>query len=307
MTPNTSGDDLIESHDKALTKMEEDNSRQLNTKLAAALKEHRSQIALHLRKREELQREAELELKMEREKNQMLLLQCQQRHLRIQQKLEETELHVQDLQGELHQERRRGKEKRTRDEQRWRREEETHQQQARELSQAKAEVQQMKEKNAELIEEVALLQETVRGECEEREELTAALLQARQELCGQRSLQASHQHSSRNAHELMDRQTQSMNNVSLHSQARTPLTRSSTSPNTLRSFPACTDQDKGLGEEGGRAGGSLESWKSAGALGGGKTRAGTLPRLKASTSMSDMRHKVGFVMGRKGKLRKNHK
>ncbi|KAM6932991.1 uncharacterized protein lekr1 [Xenentodon cancila] len=280
-------DTLIESHDKVLTKMKEDNSQQLNTKLAAALEEHRSHIALHLRKqREELRREAELELKLEKEKNQMLLLQCQQGHLRIQQKWEERELEVRDLQEELHQERRRGKQRRTRDEQRWRREEEMHQQEAQELSQAKAEVQQMKEKNAELIEEVALLQETVRRECEEREELTAALFQARQELCGQGSV-ASHQHSSGNAQELMDRQTQSINNFHLHSQSRVPLTRSSSSPNTLRTFPACTDKDKGLDEEGGRAGG-LESWNSAGALGGA-----SFPSNMAAPRMK----KTGFKAG----------
>lgn len=70
--------------------------------------------------------------------------------------MEESELHVQDLQEELWQERRRERETRARDEERWRRQEEIHQQEAQELSQANAELQQMTEKNAELIEEVCI-------------------------------------------------------------------------------------------------------------------------------------------------------
>lgn len=134
--------------------------------------------------------------------------------------------------------------------------------------------------------QVALLQETVRRECEEREELTAALSQAQEELLGLRSL-ASHQGFSRSPPNPMERNPGNKH-FHLHSQARVPLTRSSTPPNTLRPSPACADKDRGQGTDGGGAGRSLESWNRGVVLGGGKRGEGTLPRLKQHRERSQM-------------------
>ncbi|XP_040902539.1 leucine-, glutamate- and lysine-rich protein 1-like [Toxotes jaculatrix] len=304
-------DILIESHGRALTKMEEDCRQQMASKLTAALEEQRTQNAVHLRKQtEEFRREVDLEVTIDREKNQLLLLQYQRDSTQLQQKLEQREQELRGLTEELQQERRsRDEERRTQDEQRRRREEEIHQelqlfqqQEALQLSQAKAELQQMTERNAELQEEVALLQETVRRECEEREELTAALSTAQEELLGLRS-SASHQGSSRSPSNPMERHTPPGNkHFHFHSQARVSLTRSSTSPNTLRPSPVRTDKDRGQGTDGGGAGKSLEPWNGGGVLGGEKRREGTLPRLKASGTVSEAKRKVSLVMGRKERL-----
>ncbi|GLD57115.1 leucine-, glutamate- and lysine-rich protein 1-like protein, partial [Lates japonicus] len=80
-------DVLIESHGKALTKMEEDCRQEMASKLAATLDEQRTQSALHLRKQmEKFRREVELELTIDREKNQLLLLQYQRDGAQLQQK-----------------------------------------------------------------------------------------------------------------------------------------------------------------------------------------------------------------------------
>lgn len=143
--------------------------------------------------------------------------------------------------------------------------------------------------------QVALLQETVRLECEEREELTAALSQAQEELLGLRSL-ASDQGSPRPPPNPTERHPPSGNkHFHLHGKARVPLTRSSTSPNTLRPSPACIDKDGGRGTGGGGAGRSLEPWNH----GGEKRREGTLPRLKGGSTASEVKRKVSLVMERK--------
>ncbi|XP_051252822.1 protein LEKR1 isoform X2 [Dicentrarchus labrax] len=291
---------LTELHGRTLTKMEEDCRQQIASKLAAALEEQRTQNALHLREQmEELRREAELELTIDREKNQLLLQQYQRDSTQLQQKLKEREQELRGLQEE----------RRSRVEQRKMREEEirqelqhSQQQEALQLSQAKAELQLMTERNAELQEEVVFLQETVRRECEEREELTAALSQAQEELLGLRS-PASHQGFSRSPPNPMERHPPLGNkHFHLHSQARVPLTRSLNSPNTLRPSPASADKDTGWGTDGGGAGRSLESWNRDGVLAGEKKREGTLPRLKASSTVSEVKRKVSLVMERKERL-----
>ncbi|XP_071352838.1 trichohyalin isoform X2 [Trachinotus anak] len=304
-------DILIESHGRALTKMERDCRQQMASELAASLEEQRTQNALHLwEQMEEFRREVELELTIDREKNQQLLLQYQRDGTQLQQKLEQREQELRGLTEELQQERRsREEEKRTQDEQRRRREEEIHQellisqqQEALQLSRAKAELQLMTERNAGLQEEVALLQETVRRECEEREKLTAALSKAQEELLGLRS-PVSHQGSSRSPPIPMERDTPPGNKqFHLHSQARVPLTRSSTSPNTLRCSPACTDKDRGRGTDGEGAGRSSGSWNAGGVFGGEKPQGGSLPKLKASSTVSEVKRKVSLVMGRKERL-----
>ncbi|KAM7399525.1 hypothetical protein PAMP_018792 [Pampus punctatissimus] len=222
---------LIESHGRALTKMEEDY--RLASKSTAALEKEQTQNALQLTTQmEELRRE----LTIDREKNQLLLLQYQRDRTQLQQK-------------------------------------------------------------------VASLQETVRRECEEREELTAALSQAQQKLLGQRSL-ASHQGSSKSsaAYPPDTCTPPGSKHFHLQSQARVTLTRSSTSPNTLRLSPACTVKDRGRDTDGRGAGRRLESWNGSGVLGRDKRREGILPRLKAGSTESEVKQKVSLVMGRKERL-----
>lgn len=150
-----------------------------------------------------------------------------------------------------------------------------------------------------MILQVALLQETVRRECEEREELTAALSQVQQELFELRSAMFHPGPSRPPPQDPTERHTpQGNKNFHLHTQARVPLIRSSTSPNTLRPTPGCTDKDRGRGADGGGAGRSVESWST----GGDKRREGTLPRLKGSSTVSEVKHKFSLVMGRKEKL-----
>ncbi|KAA8593917.1 hypothetical protein FQN60_004751, partial [Etheostoma spectabile] len=274
---------LLESHGRALTKMEEDGRQQM------PLKEQRTQNAFHLKKQmEELCREVELELTIDREKNHLLLLKYQRGSTQLQQKLEEREQVLAELQDELQEERRsKVEERRTREEEIHQKLQLSQQQEALQRSQAKAELHLVTERNAELQEEVVLLQETVRRECEEREELTAALSQAQEELLGLRSL-ASHQGSSRSPPNPMERLTPPGNkHYHLHAQTRVALTRSLNSPNTLRPSPACTDKDRGPGTDGGRAGRSFESWNRGEEI----RREGTLPRLKASSSVSKVKSK----------------
>ncbi|CAG6005521.1 unnamed protein product [Menidia menidia] len=289
-------DALTESHSRVIATMKEDFRQQLATELAAVNEEHAAQRVQYLRQqREVVLREADRDLKTDREKNQMRLLQCQSQSSQLQQKLEQREMEIEHLRGELQQERRtREQEGRTHDEER-RREKEMRQSEAEEWGQAKAELELMTEKNAELIEEVTSLQETVRRECEEREELTAALSRAQRELFEQLSA-ASQGGSSRPPPDPMERQTPPGNASSnLFSQARVPLTRSPTPPNTLRPSPALTDKVRGLDTERGGAGRSLEPWSG----GGGKRWEGTLPRLRANSTVSEVKCKVRSVTGRK--------
>ncbi|XP_063349511.1 trichohyalin [Pelmatolapia mariae] len=299
-------DVMLESHGRALNMMKEDFTQQLATKLTAALEEQRSQSSLHLREQmEKLRREMDLELTVDREKSQFMLLQCQQDRSQLQQKLEKSEMKLRELQEVLQQEwRSREDKRRTQCEERRRKEEEIHRQAMANLVQAKAAIKLMTEKNAELQEEVTLLEDTVRRECQEREELTAALSQARQEIFRLRS-QASHQDTLKlSLPDHLERHTSTGNkNVHEHGQARAPLTRSLASPSRLRSLPACTDKGRGQGTDGEEpGGGNLESWSSGRVLGGEKQKEVTLPKLKTSCTVSEVKRKVNLVMGRKETL-----
>ncbi|XP_033952849.1 trichohyalin [Pseudochaenichthys georgianus] len=253
---------LIKSHSTALSKMEED-CRQPG--LAAALEDQKTQHALHLKEQmKEILRDAQLELTIEREKNQLLLLQHQRENTQLHQKLEEREQELQELQDELKEERK------SREEEKLQEMQHSQQQEALQLSRAEAELQLLTERNAELQEEVALLQETVSRECEERGGLTAALSEAQEELLGLRS-PASHQHSPRS--HLTGRLSPP---GCRQSQTRVAPNRSLNSPNTLRPPPAVTDKETGRGTDRGGAERSFPCLKS----GGEKRREGTLPRLK---------------------------
>ncbi|KAL3992143.1 calcium/calmodulin-dependent protein kinase kinase 2 [Sarotherodon galilaeus] len=299
-------DVMLESHGRALNMMKEGFTQHLATELSAALEEQRSQSSLHLREQmEKLRREMDLELTVDREKSQFLLLQCQRDRSQLQQKLEKSEMKLRELQEVLQQERRSREDKRrTQCEERRRKEEEIHRQAMANLVQAKAAIKLMTEKNAELQEEVTLLEDTVRRECQEREELTAALSQARQELLGLRS-QASHRDTLKlSLPDHLERHTPPGNkNVHEHGQARAPLTRSLASPSRLRPSPACTDKGRAQGMGGEEAGGgNLESWSSGRVLGGEKQKEVTLPRLKTSCTVTEVKRKVNLVTGRKEML-----
>ncbi|XP_069390239.1 trichohyalin isoform X2 [Paralichthys olivaceus] len=299
-------DILIDSHSRALEKMEDDCRQQLASELVATLEEQRTQSALQLREQmEEFRREVELELTIDREKNQLLLLHYQRDSTQLQQKLKQREQELGGLKEELQQERRsREEERRTQDEQRRRRDKEIHQQLQLSQQQEALQLSELKltnKRNAELLEEVTLLQETVRRECQEREELTAALSTAQVELLGLRS-PASHQASTRSPPNPTERHAPPGNkHFHLQSQARVPLTRSSTSPNTLRPSPARTDKGRGS-TDGGGPGKSVEVWNGGGLSGEEKQQEGTLPRLKASSTVSEGKSKVTLVMWRKERL-----
>ncbi|XP_047246898.1 protein LEKR1 isoform X2 [Girardinichthys multiradiatus] len=290
---------LIGSHDRAMTSMKYNHSEELASKLASALEEQRSQSALHLQGQlKELRREADLELKKERENSQMLLSQCQQDNSQLHLKLEERRLEVQYLREELQQEKRCREDERTQETERKRRKEEIHRQESQELSQAKAELTLMAEKNAALKKEVVLLQKMVWKECEEREELTAALSQAQQELFGRQSI-VSPQGSSRPPLDPLERRAPPGNKLFYpQGKARVPLTRSPISPASLQPFPNCTEKGGGLYTGVGGAEERLEFKKGGGVLGEAKKREGTLPRLKPSSTANEVKRKVRLMMGR---------
>lgn len=294
---------LVESHGRALTKMEDDSRQKMSSELAAALNEQKAQNALHLREQmEEFRREVELELTIDREKNRALLLQYQRDSAELQEKLEEREQVLRGLQDKLQEERgnrvEESRRRRRSEEEETRRElQRSQQQEALQLSQEKAGLQLVTERNAELQDEVALLQETVRRECEEREDLTAALSRAQGELLSLRSL-ASHQGSSRSPPNPIKRQTPPGNkHFHLHSQTRVTLARSLNSPNTLRPSPPLTDKERGQGTDEGRARRGFESRN-----GDEKRREGTLPRLRAGSTVGEVKRKVSLATERKERL-----
>lgn len=147
--------------------------------------------------------------------------------------------------------------------------------------------------------QVALLQETVLRECEEREGLTAALSQAQQELFGRQST-LTPQGSSGPPPDPLERRAPPSNERSYpQSKARVPLTRLPISPASLQPLSTSTDKDGGLCTGIGGAEESLEPRRS----GGAKKQEGTLPRLKASSTASEeVKRKVRLMMGRKEML-----
>lgn len=258
--------------------------------MAEALEKQRSENAAHLKEQmEEAHRETELELTIGREKSRRLLLEYQRDTARLQKKLGEQEQQVEQLQTELEEERRsREKDRGAEELQKRTREEQIHQelqiwkqQEALQLSQAKAELQNMTETKSQLQQEVAFLQETVRRECEEREELTAALSQAQEQLLCLRSPGSNHS-STGTSSGPQERLTTGANKHH-PSLTRVPLTRSSTPPNTLRHTP---NKSRGQVGDPGPAGRSVESWR----------RERTLPRLKVIEPTDGVMRKIGLVM-----------
>ncbi|XP_068172619.1 trichohyalin [Antennarius striatus] len=278
---------LIESHSKALNIMEENCRRQIASKLHAAVAEQKRQNALHLREQEEeLRREAELELAIDREKKRLLLEQYQRDCAHFQQELLEKDQELRGLQQET---RSRVEEERKRREELQR----SLQQETLDLSRAKAELQQETERSSQLKEEVVLLQETVRRECEEREGLTAALCEAQQELLRLRSPASPPASSGSPSTPSERRPPQGKQSFHHHSRSQVPFGHSSDSTNAFRPCPAIADK-RGRSSDGGAARRSFQSWNRA----GGGRRMGTPPRWKVSDTAS----KVSLVMERKEML-----
>ncbi|XP_043976687.1 leucine-, glutamate- and lysine-rich protein 1 isoform X2 [Gambusia affinis] len=281
-------DILIESHDRAMISMKYNHSKELASMLTSSLKEERLQSSLHLQtKLEELGREVDLQLKTEREKSQALLSE-------LQLKLEEERLTVQRLRRELQQERK-GRDDERRKEEAERREEEGHRQGEQKLKKATSELALIAEKNATLKEQVEFLQDTVWKECEEREELTAALSQAQQELFGLQSIMSPKSSAGSFPDPQETQATPGNEHVYLQGNAGGPLPRS---PASLQPPSACTDKDRGLHIEMVGAKESLKSRMGGGAVGGAKKQEGKLPRLKTSTREREVRRKVRLMMGK---------
>ncbi|XP_029571769.1 leucine-, glutamate- and lysine-rich protein 1 [Salmo trutta] len=317
---------MMESHRKALTKMEDDYRQELPFKLQAALEEQRTQNAVRLKEQEEeLKREAGLELVIDREKSRELLLQYQREkeqvllqyqrekeQLLLQYQREKEQLLLQyqrdkeqwqrklssqvhsatqELREEVQRLREVQEERSTKEERLQRALQHSQQQGALELSQARTELQLLRGETTGLQDEVVLLQETVRRECEERGELTAALTQAREQLLVLRRqappLDLSHLKGKHPQTDLPHSQTK----------VRLPLTRSLTPQHTLRPSPPYTGTG---GREGGGVGRNVASWHGSGGgvgeKGRGGERGGNLPKLRTS---SEVKHRVHLVMGRK--------
>lgn len=152
-----------------------------------------------------------------------------------------------------------------------------------------------------VIFQVRFLQETVRRECEEREELTAALCQAQQELFGQRSV-ASHPGSPKHVPDGVDRQPPSGHKrFDLQPQVRVPvpLTHSPTNPNTFRPSSADPEKDRGLGPDKERATRRVEARGRWVVLGGDERLEPVLPHVKVRTSMGEVKDKSNLRGRRK--------
>ncbi|XP_048120066.1 protein LEKR1 isoform X2 [Alosa alosa] len=218
----TQRQEMSEAHGREVQRLEESFRRMLQeaeqerTQIQAALEQQRAQVGLQLKEREvELRREAAMDLDIERHKNQELLSKYQQEKQLLQLKLPSlVQSATQELQREVVALEERLEEARLRlAQQEHRREEEaqclreearalerqlaqersasqaelqgaqqSHQQRALQLAEALRELEQLRSHSAALQEETELLQETVRRECEEREGLTAALTEAREQL-----------------------------------------------------------------------------------------------------------------------------
>ncbi|XP_076850834.1 uncharacterized protein lekr1 isoform X2 [Brachyhypopomus gauderio] len=156
---------------EALRSTQRDDLQELESafrKRLEVVEEQRSKL-------EETERQTALGLHMERQRNLELINTQQTEQQQLQ---EEFRSSVMALQGEvsalalrLHEQ---DQERRSRDEE--------HQQRALDLQQALSDLQQLREECAALQEENVLLQETVRRECEERADLTAALSTAQAQL-----------------------------------------------------------------------------------------------------------------------------
>ncbi|XP_060780169.1 protein LEKR1 isoform X2 [Neoarius graeffei] len=165
--------------------------------------------------RSKWKRDAALELDIERQKNKQLIHKYQTEYQQLQDKVptlvqsalqdlkeEVSGLEVQLREGEEELMRVREREERLlREVEQLQHKLQEHQQEAQELQREHRDLQHLRQENSALHEENCLLQETVRRECEERAELTAALSLAREQLLGVRhtAVNSSIPHSSASA------------------------------------------------------------------------------------------------------------
>ncbi|XP_056622300.1 protein LEKR1 isoform X3 [Triplophysa dalaica] len=163
-----------------------------NSKMEACLEQKQAEKEKQLKELEmELRRDAVIELDIQRQKNQELLQKYQNENQQLQKKvpamihLATQELHeeIAVLQECIKQQGEACESAPQREQQALQREGDAQLQSAlQDLQQAQKQLQQLKEEKTALEEEKYLLEETVRRECEEREELTSALTLAREQL-----------------------------------------------------------------------------------------------------------------------------
>ncbi|XP_053729694.1 protein LEKR1 isoform X2 [Synchiropus splendidus] len=254
---------LKESHKVASSKMEEDYKHRMASQLAAALEGERSQNALRL-KEELMALEHKLELQMTAEKqtHESFVGRQQRDKARLEQELAERNREIELMREGGKKERSSWKESagRLEDAQRKLQAEVQHirRQGELKLQEMEAELHEKAQMVSVLSSEVSVLQETVRRECMEREELAAALSLAHRKIRGlQRPSSASPPGNS----------------------LPQPHTRSLTLLSAPRTH-SCGDPIRG----GGGAGRKLEFWSSSGVSGRNKPNEGLLPPLKLKTS-----------------------
>ncbi|KAJ7995363.1 hypothetical protein DPEC_G00243790 [Dallia pectoralis] len=283
---------IMEAHREALSRTEERFRQELCLKLEAGLEEQRSQTAAHLKEWEaELKRKAKLELVIDREKSREMLLQYQREKEQLQNEVltatQELRDEVRSLRERLREVQEEAERSSAKEEGLRRALEESREQGSLELSRARTELQQQNKDNSTLQDEVVLLQETVRRECEERGELTAALTHAREQLLGLR------RPASRQGLPNLQGKPISPWADPQHPESKVghPLNRSPAPQPALRPPPLLVG--------GGR---SSESWHGEGAAErrGGRERGGSLPKLKSS-AVGEVKRRVHVVMERNGR------
>ncbi|KAM8853438.1 uncharacterized protein lekr1 isoform 2-T2 [Synchiropus picturatus] len=250
---------LKASHKVTSSKMEEDYKRRTASQLAAALERERSQNALRLREElMALEHKLQLQLIAEKQTHESFVGRQQRDKARLELELAERNREIELMREGGKKERSSWKESagRLEDAKRKLQAEVQHirRQGELKLQEMDAELHEKAEMVSVLSSEVSVLQETVRRECMEREELAAALSQAHLKIRGlQRPSSASAPGNS----------------------LAQPHTRSFTLLSAPRTH-SCGDPVRG----GGGAGRKLEFWSSSGVSGGNKPNEGLLPPLK---------------------------
>ncbi|XP_056126209.1 protein LEKR1 [Rhinichthys klamathensis goyatoka] len=186
-------DEMRRSHVGELERLEESFRIRLNaaeehrSKMEALLRQTQAEQDTQLKQQEmELRRDAEIELDIQRGKNQELQNKYQSENQRMQNKIpalvgsatQELQEELAELQKRVHEQEEQIRESATQRQQEILQEQrtgETLRQNTHQLNIAQSHIQKLRE-------EKCLLEETVRRECEEREELTAALTLAKEQL-----------------------------------------------------------------------------------------------------------------------------
>ncbi|XP_063061387.1 protein LEKR1 [Engraulis encrasicolus] len=311
--------EMSAAHVCELQRLEEDFRKKLQeaeeqkAKIEIALEQQRAEVASRLQEKEvTLRREAALEMDIERQKNQELLNRYQQENQELHVKLpslvqgatqelqrevvaleeqlmeanarlseqeQQREQEAQRLREEAHTLQRQLAQERSVGQVELQQQQQKHQQRAMQLAQALRDMEQLKSLNATLEKETEMLQETVRLECEEREGLTAALTEAKEQLLRLRQQAAQSPPSSSSTSSTCT----SSSTVPRLPQRPSPPTPTS-SASTPRGAPAQRRSSAG-------------SWH-----GHSQTTTPTLPRLSVDRgpgSASEAHRRIAMLMGRK--------